>query len=579
MQANPRKTSNTAHTTQEAGMAEKIKVNAGRALGALIALALALSALVASPATAAPIRTGNVKIDVTVPAGYDTKDLHINLVGDDEGWLYLVQPEQIKKLSDTSFEYIGVPEGDGYFFDIWGNGLNETFSGNVTNLDDVVTFSVTKSKTTSKKITATASSSPDDTGTAKIKVDMPTETTSKYLSVSLYELVTEECIDGYFDADFNLICTEYTPVEYYTRAEYTSYKQKGSTFTFYGVTPNAQYVAVLNGPGMDELYTGNTTEFTDAQTFSVKPGKTTTSHLTPKLKGYGTVRVPIYTDNPQGFYDVALYQLSADKKTRKFIQYGAASMSGDAVILRGVVPNKTYILEVATDIEPTTDVAKFTYYGGARTWKKAKTFKVSKNKLTSLSPIKIGKATSPSVINRNLTAPKISGTNKVGKTLTATPGTWDAQHAKVSYKWLADGKVISGANKSTLKVTAKLLGKSIKVRVTSRHPGFVSGTAESKSTPKIGKGKLTVLRSATITGKLKVGATVKAVAPKLSAKKATKKYQWYVDGKRAIGATKSTFKLPASAAGKTVRVKITASKAGYKTLEVTAKTAGKVAKR
>lgn len=564
-------------------MAEELKVRTARILGALVALALSLGVFVALPAsnaTATETKTGNIKISVNVPKGYDTRNLHINLVATDDYWGYqYIQPEQIKKISDTSFEYVGVPVGEGYFFDVWGNGLTETFSGNVQLLDDVVSFSVTAGKTTSKSITVPAASSPNGTGTAKIKVDLPEQTTAKYLSVSLFELVTEECIDGYYDDDFNLVCTEYIPVEDYYPAEYSSYKAKGSTFTFYGVKPNAHYVAVLEGPGMEPLYTGDTEDFYSLETFEVKPGKTTTSHFTPKISGYGSIRVPVYTDNPNGIYDVAIYKVSSDKKSRKFVQYGSGSLNGDAVVLRGVVPGKNYILEVASNIEQTTEVAEFTYYGGGKNWRKAKTFTVKKNTLTRLDPIKIGKATSPSKVNRNLTAPQINGTQKVGKVLTANPGTWDAKYAKLSYTWFANGKEISGANKSTLKVNSSLLGKSIKVRVTSRHPGFVSGSAESKSTAKIRKGVIKVTRAGKVSGKLSAGSTVKVSSFKLSVKTVSKKYQWYVDGKRVSGATKSTFKLPASAKGKSVRAKITVSKNGYKNLVLSIKATEKVAKK
>ncbi len=48
--------------------------------------------------------------------------------------------------------------------------------------------------------------------------------------------------------------------------------------------------------------------------------------------------------------------------------------------------------------------------------------------------------------------PDISGTAKVGETLTADAGTWKPTPTKLTYQWLRDGKTISGATKSTYTV-------------------------------------------------------------------------------------------------------------------------------
>lgn len=62
--------------------------------------------------------------------------------------------------------------------------------------------------------------------------------------------------------------------------------------------------------------------------------------------------------------------------------------------------------------------------------------------------------------------PSISGKYKVGKKLTAKVGSWSPNPTKVTYQWLRDGKIISGANKSKYKLTKKDKKKKISLQVT-----------------------------------------------------------------------------------------------------------------
>jgi hypothetical protein len=81
--------------------------------------------------------------------------------------------------------------------------------------------------------------------------------------------------------------------------------------------------------------------------------------------------------------------------------------------------------------------------------------------------------------------PKITGTAKVGKKLTAKPGAWGPGTVDKTYKWLANGKVISGATGKKLKLTAALVGKRIKVKVTGEKAGYTSVSKASKATAKV----------------------------------------------------------------------------------------------
>lgn len=80
----------------------------------------------------------------------------------------------------------------------------------------------------------------------------------------------------------------------------------------------------------------------------------------------------------------------------------------------------------------------------------------------------------------------VSGTAKVGKTLKAkVSGTWSPKPSKYAYQWLAGGKAISKATKSSYKIAKAYKGKTITVKVTATKTGYVTVTKTSKATKKV----------------------------------------------------------------------------------------------
>ena len=96
----------------------------------------------------------------------------------------------------------------------------------------------------------------------------------------------------------------------------------------------------------------------------------------------------------------------------------------------------------------------------------------------------------------NTSKPTITGTAKVGQTLTATvttgqvqnvsSGAWSTAGVTVSYQWLRDGKTISGATTPTYTLKSLDKGKRISVRVVHKHSGgYLSATVTSSQTKKV----------------------------------------------------------------------------------------------
>ncbi|GAA3677907.1 hypothetical protein GCM10023081_15210 [Arthrobacter ginkgonis] len=171
--------------------------------------------------------------------------------------------------------------------------------------------------------------------------------------------------------------------------------------------------------------------------------------------------------------------------------------------------------------------------------------------------------------------PTISGTAKVGSTLTANAGTWTSG-TTLAYQWYRSGQPVSGATKSTYGLAAADAGHAITVKVTGTKSGYTTLSRTSAATAAIAKGTLTGAVP-TISGTAKVGYTLTAKAGTWTTG-TTLAYQWYRAGKPITGATKSTYSLAAADAGQRITVKVTGTKSGYTTLSRTSASTAAIAK-
>lgn len=69
------------------------------------------------------------------------------------------------------------------------------------------------------------------------------------------------------------------------------------------------------------------------------------------------------------------------------------------------------------------------------------------------------------------TPPRVTGTAAVGRTLTASPGTW-SRGTTLRYQWLRDGRRITGATKRTYTVRTADRRKILSVTVSGSKPGY-----------------------------------------------------------------------------------------------------------
>lgn len=328
-------------------------------------------------------------------------------------------------------------------------------------------------------------------------------------------------------------------------------------YTLSGLTTGS-YVIKVHGAlsGRGDLYSGNKTTEATATKVSVVRGSTTTHNLS---------------------YPAVMQTLTAPTPTVK----GTAKVGYTLTATPGTwgPTGVTLKYQWKANGVAITGATATTFKATAAQVGKTLTFSVTGTKAGYTTATKTSAATGTVMaLNPVLTAPtpKITGTAKVGYTLTAVPGTWGPAPVTLKYQWKANGIAITGATASTYKPAAAVVGKTISVTVTGSKAGYNTAAKTSALTARVAVGTLTATVPR-ITGTAKVGYTLTAVPGAWGPAPVTLKYQWKANGVAITGATASTYKPAAAVIGKTISVTVTGSKAGYTTAARTSALTARVA--
>ncbi|MEU5954882.1 Tat pathway signal protein [Streptomyces sp. NPDC047525] len=177
---------------------------------------------------------------------------------------------------------------------------------------------------------------------------------------------------------------------------------------------------------------------------------------------------------------------------------------------------------------------------------------------------------------RNTTAPKVKGTAAVGSELTADPGSWTAAPSSYTYQWKANGEAIADATASTYKIPAAHLNQKLAVTVTAHKAGHEDATATSSTVVVTEGAAPKATKKPTISGTAKVGKVLKAAKGTWSPAPGSYSYQWYANGTKITGATKSSLTPKSAQRGKKITVKVTAHRTGHHDGTATSKATGTV---
>jgi hypothetical protein len=178
----------------------------------------------------------------------------------------------------------------------------------------------------------------------------------------------------------------------------------------------------------------------------------------------------------------------------------------------------------------------------------------------------------PTVAPRNTSPPTISGTQRVGETLTGNPGSWSGTAPiTFSFQWIrcnsqvANCAPIRGAISRQYRLTADDLGRRLIFHVTARN---ADGSSTAQATTGVIQGRATAPRNTsppTISGTPREGAGLSANRGQWSGSTPmTFSFQWQrcdASGgncSNIVGATQQTYTLTSADVGRTIRVVVTA---------------------
>lgn len=164
---------------------------------------------------------------------------------------------------------------------------------------------------------------------------------------------------------------------------------------------------------------------------------------------------------------------------------------------------------------------------------------------------------------RNTSAPAISGSARVGQTLTASPGSWSPSPATYTYQWLVNGKPVSGATGATYVLGPAKVGKQISVEVSATKIGYAVADATSPATAAVAPGELAPDEKPAITGEALVGSVLTASKGTWSPAAKSRTIKWLSDGKPVARASGWTFTPGPDQAGTVLTVVVTAQRNGY----------------
>ncbi|GAA1476241.1 hypothetical protein GCM10009623_06870 [Nocardioides aestuarii] len=162
-------------------------------------------------------------------------------------------------------------------------------------------------------------------------------------------------------------------------------------------------------------------------------------------------------------------------------------------------------------------------------------------------------------------APSVTGTPRIGQTLTADTGTWRSA-TTYAVQWLSAGTPITGATGTTLEVTKALHGTRISVRVTATASGYADGTATSARTPQVRRGLMETASAPTITGTPRVDEQLVLDRGSAAPTADSSTVEWYADGVLLEGATRNRLVLGQEQIGAQITARVVHRKDGYRAL-------------
>lgn len=159
--------------------------------------------------------------------------------------------------------------------------------------------------------------------------------------------------------------------------------------------------------------------------------------------------------------------------------------------------------------------------------------------------------------------PQISGTAKVGSTLSALTADFSPRQDSFAYQWFADKVALSGQTGTTLLLTSAEAGKTITIKVTGERSGFDDLTVSSAGFGPVELMAMTSAATPRISGSPAPGRAVVAEPGVWDPVPTSFAYQWRLDGQNVPNAVQASFTPKTADLGRALSVQVVGSKAGY----------------
>ena len=162
--------------------------------------------------------------------------------------------------------------------------------------------------------------------------------------------------------------------------------------------------------------------------------------------------------------------------------------------------------------------------------------------------------------------PDVTGTARVGRTLTGSVDEWGPGEVRLAWQWYRDDAKIEDANGKTYQLTASDLGHRIKLRIRGYAENFTTKSMYSETSGKVTVGVLDPTPVPLYSGNAQVGHTLTALPREWGPGEVKLAYQWYRGKTKIAKATKVEYKLTPADAGQQLRVRVRGTKTGYETV-------------
>jgi hypothetical protein len=161
------------------------------------------------------------------------------------------------------------------------------------------------------------------------------------------------------------------------------------------------------------------------------------------------------------------------------------------------------------------------------------------------------------------TTPAITGTPKVGQTLSVPAPTWSVTGVTTAYQWQRNGTAIPGATAPSYTVVPDDVGTSLTLAITGTKAGYAPGSVTTAPVTGLPANALAPTVAPRVVGTPRVGRRLSADPGTWDTPGAAFAYQWLRDGVAVPGATSPTYTVRLNDVSHVLSFTVTATLAGH----------------